>query len=180
MQGQIRRGFGAQPNGARSDGLDIVASEGTLVVAADAGVVTYAGSELQGYGKMLLIAHAGGLTTIYAHNQALLVGVGAQVQRGQPIATVGRTGDVDDPQLHFQLRAGNRPVDPTAYLEAKRTMVASLANGEPTPEDRGVRSCVGGCRVSDGRRGHGSRSSGASIHPTPTSAPMPRPCYSAA
>ena len=46
---------------------------------------------------------------------------------------MGRTGDVDDPQLHFQLRAGNRPVDPTAYLEAKRTMVASLANGEPTP-----------------------------------------------
>ena len=133
VQGQIRRGFGAQPNGARSDGLDIVASEGTLVVAADAGVVTYAGSELQGYGNMLLIAHPGGLTTIYAHNQALLVGVGAQVQRGQPIATVGRTGDVDDPQLHFQLRAGNRPVDPTAYLEAKRTMVASLANGEPTP-----------------------------------------------
>ena len=131
VQGPIRRGFGAQPNGARSDGLDIAASEGTLVVAADQGIVTYAGSELQGYGNMLLIAHPDGYTTIYAHNQSLLVAIGAQVQRGQPIATVGRTGDVDDPQLHFQLRAGNRPVDPTAYLEAERTMVASLATGEP-------------------------------------------------
>lgn len=131
VQGPIRRGFGAQPNGARSDGLDIAASEGTLVVAADQGIVTYAGSELPGYGNMLLIAHPDGYTTIYAHNQSLLVAMGAQVQRGQPIATVGRSGDVDGPQLHFQLRAGNRPVDPTAYLEAERTMVASLATGEP-------------------------------------------------
>ncbi|MFL5335640.1 MAG: murein hydrolase activator EnvC family protein [Geminicoccaceae bacterium] len=127
VQGHVRRGFGSQPSGARSDGLDITASEGTLVVAADAGVVTYAGSELQGYGNMLLIAHADGYTTIYAHNQSLLVGVGTEVRRGQPIATVGRTGDVDHPQLHFQLRAGNRPVDPTAYLETKPTIVASLA-----------------------------------------------------
>src|SRR3954449_1605911 len=127
VQGNVRRGFGSQPSGARSGGLDITAREGTLVVAADDGVVTYAGCELQGYGNMLLIAHADGYTTIYAHNQSLLVGAGAQVRRGQPIATVGRTGDVDDPQLHFQVRAGNRPVDPTAYLESKPTIVASLA-----------------------------------------------------
>jgi murein DD-endopeptidase MepM/ murein hydrolase activator NlpD len=127
VQGHVRRGFGTQPSGARSDGLDITAGEGALVVAADDGVVTYAGSELQGYGNMLLIAHPDGYTTIYAHNQSLLVGVGAEVRRGQPIATVGRTGDVDDPQLHFQVRAGNRPVDPTAYLESKPTIVASLA-----------------------------------------------------
>ena len=132
VQGPIRRGFGAQPNGARSDGLDIAAGEGTLVVAADEGIVTYAGSELQGYGNMLLIAHPDGYTTVYAHNQSLLVAMGAEVRRGQPIAMVGRTGDVDDPQLHFQLRAGDRPVDPTAYLETGRTMVASLATGEPT------------------------------------------------
>ena len=80
---------------------------------------------------MLLVAHHDGYTTVYAHNQALLVGVGTPVHRGQPIAKVGRTGGVDGPQLHFQLRAGNHPVDPEPYLAPARRVMASLSADLP-------------------------------------------------
>ena len=126
-QGQIARAYGEQPSGARNDGLDITAAEGSPVCAVEDGVVRYAGSDLQGYGNMLLIAHADGYTSVYAHNRSLLVGIGATVHRGQPIATVGRSGAVVEAQLHFQLRAGDRPVDPEPYLEPVATLVASLA-----------------------------------------------------
>ena len=127
VNGQILRAYGEQPSGARNDGLDISAAEGSPVHAVDDGVVRYAGSDLQGYGNMLLIAHADGYTSVYAHNRSLLVGIGATVHRGQPIATVGRSGAVVEAQLHFQLRAGDRPVDPEPYLEPVATLVASLA-----------------------------------------------------
>ena len=78
-----------------------------------------------GYGEMLLISHAGGLTTAYAHNGRLLVRVGAVVERGQQVATVGRTGDVTSPQLHFELRDGKEPLDPVVHLESARTRIAS-------------------------------------------------------
>ena len=117
--GQILRAYGEQPSGARNDGLDIGAAEGSPVHAVDDGVVRYAGSDLQGYGNMLLIAHADGYTSVYAHNRSLLVGIGATVHRGQPIATVGRSGAVVEAQLHFQLRAGDRPVDPGALSRAR-------------------------------------------------------------
>jgi murein DD-endopeptidase MepM/ murein hydrolase activator NlpD len=127
VRGQVLTAFGEQPSGALIDGLDIVASEGTPVLAAADGVVGYAGGDLPGYGNMLMIAHPGGYVTVYAHNRHLLVGAGANVRRGQPVATVGRTGDRDVARLHFQLRAGGRPVDPERYLEAVPTVLASLA-----------------------------------------------------
>ena len=119
VQGQILRAYGEQPSGARNDGLDIAATEGSPVQAVEGGVVSYAGSDLQGYGNMLMITHADGLTSVYAHNRSLLVGLGTTVDRGQAIATVGRSGAVVEAQLHFQLRAGNRPVDPQRYLEGQ-------------------------------------------------------------
>ena len=88
------------------------------MLAADAGVVAYAGSEIQGYGNMLLIGHLGGFTTVYADNRALLVHEGDIVRRGEVVATVGRSGGIADPRLHFQLRAGNTPIDPTPYVPA--------------------------------------------------------------
>jgi septal ring factor EnvC (AmiA/AmiB activator) len=126
VHGQIRRAYGEQPSGARNDGLDIAAPEGSPVVAVEDGIVTYAGSDLPGYGNMLLIRHPDGCTSVYAHNEALLVGVGTKVARGQAIARVGRTGEVQEAQLHFQLRIGNRPVDPQPLLEPAVTVVASL------------------------------------------------------
>ena len=101
--------------------------------AAEAGVVAYAGSEMQGYGNMLLIEHADGYTSVYAHNRALLVGVGDVVRRGQPIATVGRSGAVTEARLHFQLRAGDRPIDPGPFLVPAAPLLASLATGAGRP-----------------------------------------------
>jgi murein DD-endopeptidase MepM/ murein hydrolase activator NlpD len=125
VRGRLASGFGEKPNGARNDGINIAAAEGTAVLAAENGIVVYAGDELPGYGNMLLLRHAGGFTTAYAHARELLVGVGATVTRGQKIATVGATGAVESPQLHFELRAGKQPLDPLAHLTQGRTQLAS-------------------------------------------------------
>lgn len=123
--GTVMRSFGEKANGSRSDGLDIQVAAGTPVRAAQAGVVAYAGSEIQGYGNMLLLTHPGGFVTVYAHNDQLLVHTGETVFRGQSIATVGRSGGVDVAELHFQLRAGERPLDPARHLQPGETQVAS-------------------------------------------------------
>ena len=125
VQGTIASSFGAKPNGARNNGVDIRAPEGTPIRAAENGVVVYAGDAIPGYGRMLLISHADGFTTAYAHNSKLLVAVGAVVERGQAIARVGRTGDVTSPQLHFELRDGKEPLDPAAHLAPDVTRLAS-------------------------------------------------------
>jgi murein DD-endopeptidase MepM/ murein hydrolase activator NlpD len=127
VRGRLASGFGEKPNGARNDGINIAAAEGTAVLAAENGIVVYAGDELPGYGNMLLLRHAGEYTTAYAHARELLVGVGATVTRGQKIATVGATGAVESPQLHFELRAGKQPIDPLAHLTQGRTQLASTA-----------------------------------------------------
>ena len=84
-----------------------------------AGTVAYAGNELRGYGNLVLIKHADGWISAYAHCDELLVKKGDQVYRGKAIAKVGATGsNVSEPQLHFELRRGNRPVDPRQFLAA--------------------------------------------------------------
>lgn len=125
VRGEIASGFGEKPNGARNNGINIKAAAGTPVLAAENGVVVYAGDALPGYGNLLLISHAQGFTTAYAHNQDLLARVGDVVARGQRIATVGTTGGVATPQLHFELREGKKPIDPIAHLETARTRMAS-------------------------------------------------------
>jgi murein DD-endopeptidase MepM/ murein hydrolase activator NlpD len=116
VQGEIASTFGSKPGGTQNDGVNIIARRGTAVHAADDGVVVYAGNELRGYGNLLLIRHANGWMTAYAHNDELLVGRGARVKRGQTIAKVGGTGGVSSPQLHFELRQGGRPVDPMSVM----------------------------------------------------------------
>lgn len=126
VHGQIVSAFGSKPNGARNDGINIGAPEGTPVLAAENGIVIYAGDELPGYGRMLLIAHADGFTTAYAHNSVLLVAEGDEVSRGQAIAKVGRSGGVASSQLHFELRDNKEPIDPVDHLDNARTRVASV------------------------------------------------------
>ncbi len=116
VEGPILARFGKRANGLRNDGINIAAPEGTPVRAAESGVVVYAGDAIPAFGRMLIIRHADGYLTAYAHNATLLVSVGDVVRRGQTIARVGHTGDVATPQLHFQLRRGSRPLDPLAYL----------------------------------------------------------------
>ncbi len=85
--------------------------------AVEAGTVIYAGNELQGYGQLVLIRHADGWVSAYAHNSAILVQRGDTVRRGQIISRAGTSGNVSAPQLHFELRKGSKPVNPLDYLQ---------------------------------------------------------------
>ena len=116
LRGRLVANFGAAGKGLHNDGINIAAPTGTQVRAADNGVVAYAGNELKGFGNLLLIKHADGWTTAYAHNEKLLVKRGDVVQQGQVIAAVGHTGNVDAPQLHFEVRKGTQAVNPLEYL----------------------------------------------------------------
>jgi murein DD-endopeptidase MepM/ murein hydrolase activator NlpD len=112
-RGRVIAGFGA--NGG-NEGINIAVPEGTPVKAAEAGTVTYAGSEVKGYGNLVLVRHENGYVSAYAHNGAVNVKRGEQVKRGQVIATSGQSGNVTSPQLHFEIRKGSTPVDPMKYL----------------------------------------------------------------
>ena len=111
-RGRIIQGFKSGGN----DGINISVPEGTSVRAAENGTVAYAGSELKGYGNLVLIRHPNGFVTAYANNGELNVKRGEVVKRGQVIAKSGQSGNVSSPQLHFELRKGSTPVDPTSYL----------------------------------------------------------------
>jgi murein DD-endopeptidase MepM/ murein hydrolase activator NlpD len=99
-----------------NDGINIALPEGTSVKAAEAGIVAYAGDGLQGYGNLVLIRHPDGFVSAYANNSQIEVKRGDVVKRGQVIAKSGQSGNVASPQLHFELRKGSTPVDPTQYL----------------------------------------------------------------
>jgi murein DD-endopeptidase MepM/ murein hydrolase activator NlpD len=114
-KGRVISGFGSKTG--NGDGIAIAVPEGTPVKAADGGVVAYAGEELKGYGKLVLVRHDNGYVSAYAHNGELNVKRGDKVARGQTIAKSGATGNVTSPQLHFELRKGSTPVDPTKYLD---------------------------------------------------------------
>jgi murein DD-endopeptidase MepM/ murein hydrolase activator NlpD len=114
-KGRVISGFGSK--GGNGDGIAIAVPEGTPVKAAEGGTVAYAGEELKGYGKLVLVRHDNGFVSAYAHNGELNVKRGEKVSRGQQIAKSGSTGNVTSPQLHFELRKGSTPVDPTKYLD---------------------------------------------------------------
>jgi septal ring factor EnvC (AmiA/AmiB activator) len=99
----------------KSDGIDIAAPEGRYFVSVLPGEVIYA-DWFQGYGKLLVIAHADGVHTLYAHAENLLVGVGDHVDENQRLGTVGSTGSITEPALHFEIRKAGRAVDPLVYL----------------------------------------------------------------
>lgn len=116
VRGALIANYGAGAGGRRNDGVNIAAPIGTPVRAAADGEVVYRGSELDGYGNLLLVKHADGFVTAYAHNDVMLVRKGQKVQQGQVIAKVGRSGAVSEPQLHFEIRQDLKSVDPLAFL----------------------------------------------------------------
>jgi murein DD-endopeptidase MepM/ murein hydrolase activator NlpD len=118
VRGRIVTAFGPKPNGQQNDGINIAVPEGTPIKAAEEGEVAYAGNELKGYGNLVLLRHPNGFVTAYAHASELLVKRGDKVKRGQVIGKSGRTGAINSPQLHFEIRKGSTPVDPTPYLGA--------------------------------------------------------------
>jgi murein DD-endopeptidase MepM/ murein hydrolase activator NlpD len=112
-RGRVISGFSGKGG---NEGINIAVPEGTPIKAAEGGTVAYAGNELKGYGNLVLIRHPNGYVSAYAHNGSLNVKRGDTIKRGQVVATAGQTGNVSSPQLHFELRKGSTPVDPTPYL----------------------------------------------------------------
>jgi lipoprotein NlpD len=114
-KGALLAGF-AEPT---SKGLDIGGKAGDPVVAAAAGQVLYTGTGIRGFGKLIVIRHDSGFSSVYAHNREILVKEGQSVTRGQRIAELGDT-DTDRPKLHFEIRKSGKPVDPMRYLPGAR------------------------------------------------------------
>jgi murein DD-endopeptidase MepM/ murein hydrolase activator NlpD len=106
--------FGGYPH--FHTGIDLVEPFGSAVYAADDGIVALVGSSSTGYGRYVVIAHSGGLDTLYGHLSTALVKVGQQVVQGQTIGLEGSTGNSTGPHLHFELRIKQQPIDPTPYL----------------------------------------------------------------
>ncbi len=118
VNGRVALGYGVGDSGLRNDGINITAPRGTSVRVAENGIVVYADDGLRGLGNVVLVRHAEGWVTAYAHVDRTLVSPGAAVRQGQVIATVGTSGSVSTPQLHFQIRKNRDTVDPLSLLPA--------------------------------------------------------------
>jgi murein DD-endopeptidase MepM/ murein hydrolase activator NlpD len=119
VSGEVISSFGTLGRGERNDGINIAAPAGTPIRAAAGGKVTYTGNELKGYGNLVLIQHDDGYVTAYAHAQSISVNRGDRVAKGQVIGFAGATGDVDRPQLHFEIRKGVQPINPRLLLASR-------------------------------------------------------------
>lgn len=117
VRGKILSHYGAKSGGLFNDGINIGAARGTPVVAAENGVVAYAGNEVKGMGNLIIIQHSGGWMTVYAHLDSMNVRRGTKVSVGQKIGSIGETGKVDQPQLHFEIRKGTKAYNPSSYLK---------------------------------------------------------------
>jgi lipoprotein NlpD len=114
IKGKQIRGYGDEG----SKGLDIATPIGTKVKAVQPGTVVYAGANLHGYGKLVIVKQQDDLMTAYAHNSQLLVTEGSKVSAGQVLALSGDT-EAPQPMLHFEVRKTGKPVDPTKYLKSE-------------------------------------------------------------
>ena len=117
VQGPIVSGFGTKGQGTSNDGINIAAPKGAPVLAAAGGIVVYAGNEMKGFGNLVLIRHEGGWVTAYAHLDRMMVARDTVVAPGDMIGTVGSTGGVASPQLHFETRLEGKPVDPQSVIK---------------------------------------------------------------
>jgi murein DD-endopeptidase MepM/ murein hydrolase activator NlpD len=118
-KGPVTSGFGGR-GGKPHRGIDISGRYGTAVRAAAAGTVLFS-ERKRGYGRVVILKHAGGYETVYAHNQDNFVLEGARVRQGQVIADMGSTGKSTGPHLHFEVRVDDRAVDPLACLPNRTT-----------------------------------------------------------
>lgn len=116
VSGSVLSAYGPKPDGQHNDGVNIKAARGTPVKAAENGVIVYASNELKGYGNMILIRHADRWMTAYTHLDTMTLQRGATVRQGDIIGTVGSTGSVNQPQLHFEIRRGTDALNPEKYM----------------------------------------------------------------
>ena len=123
VAGPVTSPFGARTSpttGAQEfhEGIDIGAAQGTPIRAAASGTVTFAG-QMSGYGNVVIVQHAAGLQTRYAHQSAMSVTAGQTVAAGDVIGAVGATGEATGPHLHFEVRLNGVAVDPAPYLSSR-------------------------------------------------------------
>ena len=116
VKGKIISKFGLLSKGLRNDGINISADIGNPVLAIESGKIVYAGNEIQAFGNLILIKHYNDKTSAYAHLDKINVKKGESVNKGQIIALVGNSGKVSIPQLHFEIRDKDGPLDPLKYL----------------------------------------------------------------
>lgn len=116
VEGMTIAQFGPQRDGTINEGVTISVPKGTPIKAAENGVVAYVGDELPGFGNLILIRHADEYVTAYANADEILVKKCDVVKRGQVVAKAGATGDASQPQLHFEIRKNQKPVDPSPLL----------------------------------------------------------------
>lgn len=118
--GRLTSGFGFRisPTSRRREfhnGIDIANKAGTDIYASASGVVTFSGYN-GSYGRMIIISHGNGYTTVYAHNSRNLVNVGDRVTKGDVIAKMGSTGRSTGPHVHFEIRKNGKPINPNTIL----------------------------------------------------------------
>jgi lipoprotein NlpD len=121
VEGELSSKFGPR-NGSFHDGIDIAAPLGTPVRAAAEGKVIFS-DVLRGYGNVVIVRHAKGYLTVYAHHRANLVKEGQMVRQGDVIAEVGQTGRATGASLHFEVRKNNLARNPLQYLPAEQSTV---------------------------------------------------------
>ena len=115
VKGLVTSWFGPR-NGRRHEGIDIAVAQGTPIVAAESGIVTYSGDRVSGYGNMIILRHGDGLSSVYAHNWTNRVSADQIVARGQIIGFTGKSGMAEGEHLHFEVREGVQALDPMVYL----------------------------------------------------------------
>ena len=116
VDGRVISTYGSKHKGITNKGIHIAAEQGTDVVAAGDGRVSYAGNYIRGFGHMIIINHADTFQTIYAHNSENLVKPGDEVKQSETIAHVGSSGRATQPYLHFEIRKNHKPRNPFHYL----------------------------------------------------------------
>ena len=116
VKGKVISNFGLLAKGLRNDGINISAQIGEPVLAIESGKIIYAGNEIQAFGNLILVKHFNNKTSAYAHLDKINVVKGEKVNKGQVIALVGNSGKVSIPQLHFEIRDKNGPLNPLKYL----------------------------------------------------------------
>lgn len=116
VRGPILRRFGKYAGGQQNDGVNIGVNRGSTVAAAADGVVAYVGSDIPAYGTLVLVRHGDGWISAYGYADSLSVTRGQKVKRGQMIARSGANPYTGEPQLHFEIRNGRKPVNPLSYL----------------------------------------------------------------
>lgn len=116
VSGRVLSRFGEPAPDLKSKGIGISAREGAPIVAARAGVVSFADVAVKGYGHMIIVDHADGYQTVYAYNLRNLVVQGQKVERNQVIAFVGSGGRAKKPSLYFEIRKDGVPLNPERYL----------------------------------------------------------------